>query len=64
VIKCLKDEGIYVWLDLHVQRKFQAGRWHTDFDEIRQGKATADLKGFNYVMQYSGGDAAGLTKPM
>ena len=48
-IKCLKDEGIYVWLDLHVQRALRAGDHIDDFDEIRKGKATADLKGFNYV---------------
>jgi len=48
-IKCLKDEGIYVWLDLHVQRNFKPGDGITDFDEIAKGKPTADLKGFNYV---------------
>jgi Cellulase (glycosyl hydrolase family 5) len=48
-IKCLKDEGIYVWLDLHVQRNFKPADGITDFDEIAKGKPTADLKGFNYV---------------
>ena len=48
-IKCLKDEGIYVFLDLHVQRHFKPGDGIDDFDEISKGKPTADLKGFNYV---------------
>lgn len=48
-IKCLKDEGIYVWLDLHAQRAFKAGDGITGFDEVRRGKDTADLKGFSYV---------------
>ncbi len=48
-IKCLKDEGVYVWLDLHVQRAFKAGDHIEGFDEIRKGKDVADLKGFNYV---------------
>ena len=50
-IKCLKDEGIYVWLDLHVQRAFKQGDRIDGFDEIRKGKDIADLKGFNYVNQ-------------
>ena len=48
-IKCLKDEGIYVWLDLHVQRALKRGDHIDGFDEIRKGQDTADLKGFNYV---------------
>lgn len=48
-IKCLKDEGIYVWLDLHDQRAFTAGDHIYGFDEIRKGGKTADLKGYNYV---------------
>ena len=48
-IKCLKDEGIYVWLDLHVQRAFKRGDHIDGFDEIRKGQDTADLKGYNYV---------------
>lgn len=48
-IKCLKDEGIYVWLDLHVQRAFRAGDAIFGFDEIRKGKDVADLKGYAYV---------------
>ena len=48
-IKCLKDEGIYVWLDLHVQRKLTAADGIDDFDEIAKGRAGVELKGFNYV---------------
>jgi hypothetical protein len=48
-IKCLKDEGIYVWLDMHVQRAFKAGDAIYGFAEISKGKDSADLKGYNYV---------------
>lgn len=56
-IKCLKDEGIYVWLDLHVQRALLARDNILDFDELpkrdglvdRDGNAIADLKGYAYV---------------
>lgn len=48
-IKCLKDEGIYIWLDLHVQRAFKAGDAIFGFDEMRKSKDSADLKGYNYV---------------
>jgi hypothetical protein len=48
-IKCLKDEGIYIWLDLHVGRQVKAGDQIDGFEEISNGKPTADLKGYNYV---------------
>ncbi len=48
-IKCLKDEGIYVWLDLHVLRVLTANDQIYGFDEIRKGGKTADLRGYNYV---------------
>lgn len=48
-IKCLKDEGIYVWLDLHVQRALTEGDLIYGFDEIRKGGKAADLKGYSYV---------------
>ncbi len=48
-IKCLQDEGIYVWLDLHVGRQLTRVDGITGFDEISKGKPTADLKGYNYV---------------
>lgn len=48
-IKCLKDEGIYVWLDLHVQRQFKVGDDIDDFAEVSGGKPGGEPKGFNYV---------------
>ena len=48
-IKCLKDEGIYVWLDLQVGRQLKATDAIEDFGEIAKGKPTADLRGYNYV---------------
>ena len=48
-IKCLRDEGIYVWLDMHVQRVFTPSDNILGFDEISKGKDTADLKGYSYV---------------
>src|SRR5262249_52678 len=48
-IKCLKDEGIYIWLDLEVGRQIKPGDEIQDFDELRQGKPSADLKGYSYV---------------
>jgi Cellulase (glycosyl hydrolase family 5) len=48
-IKCLQDEGIYVWLDLHVGREVTAADGIAGFEEITKGKRTAQLKGFNYV---------------
>lgn len=46
-IKCLKDEGIYIWLDMHVQRSLR------EDDSISQGveeirKAKGSIKGFSY----------------
>ena len=48
-IKCLRDQGIYVWLDLHVGRRVKAGDGIEGFDEMRQGKPTASLSGYNFV---------------
>jgi hypothetical protein len=48
-IKCLKDEGIYVWLDLHVGRQLTVNDGIENFAEISRGKPTADLKGYNYI---------------
>ncbi|MBA3597208.1 MAG: cellulase family glycosylhydrolase [Methylibium sp.] len=48
-VKCLKDEGIYVWLDLHVQRQLRAGDAIAGFDEIAKGRPGAEFKGYNYV---------------
>ncbi len=48
-IKCLKDEGIYIWLDLHVQRALTEGDHIYGFEEIRKGGKTSGLNGYNYV---------------
>src|SRR6185503_3960155 len=48
-IKCLKEEGIYVWLDLHVGRMLKVGDEIENFQELAKGKAAVDLRGYNYV---------------
>ena len=48
-IKCLEDEGIYVWLDLHVGRRVKAADGIDAFEEIRQGQPTASLFGYSYI---------------
>ncbi|WP_178118985.1 cellulase family glycosylhydrolase [Pseudomonas akapageensis] len=49
-IKCLKDEGIYVWLDMHVGRVFTANDNIYGFDELpKDGRNNAELKGYSYV---------------
>jgi hypothetical protein len=48
-IKCLEDEGIYIWLDLHDGRQLRSGDRIDDFTEISKGKPAVDLMGYNYV---------------
>ena len=48
-IKCLEDEGIYIWLDLNDGRRLTAADHIDDFAEISKGKPNIDLRGFNYV---------------
>lgn len=43
----LEEQGIYVWLDLHVGRAFGAGEAAAGADEI--ARADGQIKGFNYV---------------
>jgi len=47
-IKCLKDEGVYIWLDLHVGRRFTENDGITNFSDFSKGKSVAEAKGFNY----------------
>jgi len=47
-IKCLKDEGVYIWLDLHVGRRFTENDGITNFSDFSKGKSHAEAKGFNY----------------
>ncbi len=46
-VKCLKDEGVYVWLDLHVGRQFTKGDNIEGFAELAKQQGSG--KGFNYV---------------
>ncbi|WP_397449719.1 cellulase family glycosylhydrolase [Pseudomonas sp. NA-150] len=49
-IKSLKDEGIYVWLDMHVQRGLMENDNIYGFDELpKDSNNLADLKGYAYV---------------
>ncbi|MCQ0090487.1 hypothetical protein FGD77_01585 [Roseovarius sp. M141] len=48
-ISALKDEGVYVWLDLHVGRRVTAADGIEDFDEITDAEGHADIHGYNYV---------------
>lgn len=49
-IKCLRDEGIYVWIDLHVGRKLMATDGIEAFSEIAKGDPPkAELQGYLYV---------------
>lgn len=48
-IKVLKDEGIYIWLDLSVERSYTENDGITNYEEITRGKSTKDVKGFNYI---------------
>jgi hypothetical protein len=48
-IKCLKDEGIYVWLDLEVGREFKPADGIDGFVELSKGGPVAGLRGYNYI---------------
>jgi len=46
-VKCLKDQGIYVWMDLHVGRQFLPGDNIDGYPELAKDKGSG--KAFNYV---------------
>ncbi len=48
-VKCLKDNGVYVWLDLHVGRPFRPGDKIEAFDELKPGKTGRQGKGMSYI---------------
>lgn len=48
-IKCLRDEGIHVWLDLHAHRAFKPGDGITAFNETSKPNEGGDPKGYGYV---------------
>ena len=51
-IKCLRDNGIYVWLDLHSYREFRPGDRSTElgevvtYDDISRAQNSHEAKGF------------------
>lgn len=47
-IACLKEQGVYVWLDLHVGRAFTGNDGIREFKELSRGKSASEAKGFNY----------------
>jgi hypothetical protein len=47
-IKSLKQEGVYVWLDLHVGRAFTINDGIVNFNDFALGQKRAEAKGFNY----------------
>ena len=49
LIKCLKDEGIYVWLDLYDSRLLKASDNIEEFSEIASDGITVDPRGYNFV---------------
>lgn len=48
-IAALKSEGIYIWLDLEVGRRFTAEDRIMHFAEMQGDKGVADPRGFNYI---------------
>tara|TARA_R110002096_G_scaffold416576_2_gene619437 strand:+ start:278312 stop:280900 length:2589 start_codon:yes stop_codon:yes gene_type:complete len=48
-IVALKNEGIYIWLDLNVGREFSANDNIENFDEFSKGKERAPARGYNYI---------------
>jgi hypothetical protein len=46
-VKCLQDEGVYVWLDLHVGRVFTERDGIDKYPEL--AKRGGEAKGFNYL---------------
>ena len=47
-IKCLKDEGVYLWLDLHVGRIFTDKDGIDGFSDLSQGQSRHHARGFTY----------------
>jgi len=48
-IHCLKQNGIYVWLDLHVGRRFTAQDGVDHFKEAAKGKSQLKGEGYTHV---------------
>lgn len=47
-VKCLKDEGVYLWVDLHVGRRFMKDDGVEGFSDFSHGLNHAEVRGFNY----------------
>ena len=47
-IASLKEQGIYLWLDLHVGRTFTKNDGIDNFADLAKGKEFGEVKGFNY----------------
>jgi hypothetical protein len=50
-VKCLRDEGVYLWLDLHVGRRFTKGDGIKEFSDFSKGAEHSEAKGFSYYNQ-------------
>ena len=50
-IFALKNEGIYIWLDLNVGREFSDKENIEFFDEISKDKKKTQIRGHNYINQ-------------
>ncbi len=48
-VHCLLQQGIYVWLDLHVGREFSAADGITDYGELVDNEQPRQGKGFAFV---------------
>jgi hypothetical protein len=48
-IACLKAEGIYIWLDLHVGREVTAKDGIEGFEEMSGGQQRGKVLGFSYI---------------
>ena len=47
-ISCLKEQGVYLWLDLHVGRTFTKNDRIDNFSDLAKGKDFSEIRGFNY----------------
>ncbi len=47
-IASLKEQGVYLWLDLHVGRTFTKKDRIDNFSDLAKGKDYSEIRGFNY----------------
>ncbi|MEI8355888.1 MAG: hypothetical protein WCG31_07355 [Deltaproteobacteria bacterium] len=48
-IKSLKEQGVCLWLDLHVVRTFTKNDQIDNFSDLAKGGKSGEVKGFNYL---------------